>query len=427
MIHVKDKLAFDFLNHLLNEAMMAHTSLRVAVLFLGRLWGRFFWLFLVNLLNLVKFAHKRRKDDCALEPRVEKQTCEEEWVVEPTDIFEYTHDCVDVTSVHIYLLVHFEHLEEVEANSWPSVWVSYQVGLTTHLIEVVWSLCNEEAEDVVVQFNVVLFVPDSGLQSIVLQQGIVDIFHVVLDRLLIVIDVKLSADHNLYHCHLSDPLFKVSIICTLRVRVLASLEDQLHSFVNRRVKVSLKCQVCGIRTVVHFDTILFNLCCILIEEILPYYTAWERYRCDLYISISGAISLVCQHCHCLLLKDQFAIVRIIICLTSIEVTQHESEGYVLLGYHFSWHEWIRLLNYRVHLDLGLIAEDEVSQWISSCWNNENHHAHWEEATAWGTELVFTLVSELNWLRIDVNAFQEFLQPFLTYHCFAEKMIYLLLS
>ena len=164
---------------------------------------------LVNLLDLVELAHQLRENDSALEPRIQEEASEKERVVEATYISQDSHDGVDVPRVHVYLLVELEHLKEVETLAWACVWISNQIGLRAELIEVVLIISVEEAKEIVVQLERVLLVENDRLQTPTRQQRIVDVFHEVLDRLLKIVNVELSADHDLNHCDLLDPLVKL--------------------------------------------------------------------------------------------------------------------------------------------------------------------------------------------------------------------------
>jgi len=93
--------------------------------------------------------------------------------------------------------------------AWACVWISNQISLRAELIEVVLIVSVEEAKEIVIQLERVLLIENDRLQAPTRQQRIIDIFHEVLDRLLKIVNVELSADHDLNHCDLLDPLVKL--------------------------------------------------------------------------------------------------------------------------------------------------------------------------------------------------------------------------
>jgi hypothetical protein len=123
-------------------------------------------LILIDLLNLVKLRYEGGEDDGALEFGVEEETHEEERVVEATHVFKHAHHRVDISSVDVHLLVHLEHLEEVEALAWACVGLGHQVSRLTELVEVVVALGVEETEEVVVELEGILLVPDDRLDAL---------------------------------------------------------------------------------------------------------------------------------------------------------------------------------------------------------------------------------------------------------------------
>jgi len=104
--------------------------------------------------------------------------------------------------------------------------------------------------------------------------------------------------------------------------------------VHRRVKVTLKSQVLRVRTVVVFDAKLFDLFLVWIEYVLANLALgigeWYMFN----LPVHGPISLILPDVQRLLPQDDLTVVRIVVLLRRIEVTQHKSEGDIFLGYDF---------------------------------------------------------------------------------------------
>jgi hypothetical protein len=255
------------------------------------------------LLDLVELAHQLRENDSALEPRIQEEASEEERVVEATHVSQNSHDGVDISRVHVDLLVELEHLKEVEALAWACVWISNQISLRAELIEVVLIVSVEEAKEIVIQLERVLLIENDRLQAPTRQQRIVDIFHEVLDGLLEIVNVELSADHDLNHCDLLNPLVKLLVIGALRVRTLAPLEYQLYSSVLGGVKVALQSEICGVWAVVSFDAELGYLFSILVEDVLANLALGEGNGLVDYLPVPSSIGRVLLDDEALLSED----------------------------------------------------------------------------------------------------------------------------
>lgn len=78
------------------------------------------------------------------------------------------------------------------------------------------------------------------------------------------------------------------------------------------------------------------------------------------ISIGSSISWISLHSHCLLLKYQATVVRVVVRFCSIEVTEHEGKAYIFIRDNLRRDPRIRELHHLVHLNLGLVSEDKVS-------------------------------------------------------------------
>ena len=128
-------------------------------------------------------------------------------------------------------------------------------------------MCVKEPQDIIVEVKFVLFVPDDRLQSFTSNEWVIDIFHEVLDGLLKIVDIKLSANHHLYHRYLTDPLIKFSVICTLGVRFLTPLENKFHPAMHWRIEITLQSQIVRVRAVIVLDAKLLDFFDIRVEYI----------------------------------------------------------------------------------------------------------------------------------------------------------------
>jgi hypothetical protein len=144
----------------------------------------------------------------------------------------------------------------------------------------------------------------------------------------------LCADHNLDHGDLLDPGIELRVIRALRVGFLTPLENQFHTLVHWGVKVTLEGQVQGIWTIIVIYRKLLNLFLVLIEDILPQLTFGVSQWNMLNLSIHGPVRLIVLHVQSFLPQDNFTIVRVVVLLGGIEVTEHKRECDIFLRYDF---------------------------------------------------------------------------------------------
>jgi len=130
--------------------------------------------------------------------------------------------------------------------------------------------------------------------------------------------------------------------------------------VHRRVEVTLKSQILRVWTVVVFDTKLFNLFLVGIEYILANLALGIAQWYMFNLPVHGPVCLILPNVQRLLPQNDLTVVRIVILLRRIEVTQHKSEGDIFFGYKLRRGVRITYSNDGILLNLILIPQNEVS-------------------------------------------------------------------
>jgi hypothetical protein len=129
---------------------------------------------------------------------------------------------------------------------------------------------------------------------------------------------------------LADPLVKFSVIRALGIRLLTSLENKLHSLMYWSIEVALQSEVVGIGAPVVLNTKLLNLLGVWIEDIFAQLATRVRQWNVLDLSVNTIISQVVSDVETLLPKNDLSIVRVVILLCGVKITEHKGKGDILV-------------------------------------------------------------------------------------------------
>lgn len=140
----------------------------------------------------------------------------------------------------------------------------------------------------------------------------------------------MSADHNFYHRDLADPLVELRVIRALGIRLLTSLENKLHSPMYWSVEVALQSEVVGVGAPVVLNTKLLNLLGVWIEDIFAQLATGVRQWNVLDLPVNTSISQVVPDVETFLPKNDLSIVRVVILLGGVKITEHKGKGDILV-------------------------------------------------------------------------------------------------